>query len=87
MRLLLKNNVDKKEYTFTGEDLGDSVMFWHFNINLVSGMPDGEYSYFLFDDDEKQVAEGLLQVGDYTIKEQEQPVYTNNNTEYIQYMG
>ena len=87
MKLILKNNVDKKEYEFSVVDLEDSGMFWHFKINLVSGMPDGEYSYFLFDDDEKQVAEGLLQVGDYTIKEQEQPVYTNNNTEYIQYNG
>lgn len=87
MKLILKNNVDKKEYEFSVVDLEDSGMFWHFNINLVSGMPDGEYSYFLFDDDGKQVAEGLLQVGDYTIREQEQPVYTNNNTEYIQYNG
>jgi hypothetical protein len=87
MKLILKNNVDKKEYEFSVTDLEDSGMFWHFNINLVDGMPDGEYSYVLYDNDNKQVAEGLLQIGDYEIKQQEQPVYTNNNNEYIQYNG
>lgn len=86
MRLLLKNNVDKKEYTFTGEDLGDSVMFWHFNINLYDGMPDGEYGYFLYDNEEKLVAEGLVQVGNYEIREEEKHIYNNENN-YIQYQG
>lgn len=87
MKLILKNNVDKKEYEFSVTDLEDSGMFWHFNLSLVSGMCDGEYSYVLYDNDNKQVAEGLLQIGDYEIKQQEQPVYTNNNNEYIQYNG
>lgn len=86
MKLIFKNNVDKKEYEFSVVDLEDSGMYWHFNINLVSGMPDGEYSYVLYDDDNKQVAEGLCQIGDYTIKPQEQHTY-NNNTEYVQYNG
>lgn len=86
MKLRLKNNVDKKEYEFNVEDLEDSGMFYHFHINLLNGMPDGEYGYFLYDENNKKVAEGLLQVGDYTIREQEQPVY-NNNQEYIQYNG
>lgn len=87
MKLILKNNVDKKEYEFSVVDLEDSGMFWHFNINLVSGMPDGEYSYFLFDNDEKQVAEGLVQVGNYEIREEEKHTYNNSGTEYLQYNG
>jgi hypothetical protein len=47
MKLVLKNNVDKKEYEFSVTDLEDSGMFWHFNLSLVSGMCDGEYSYVL----------------------------------------
>lgn len=87
MKLVLKNNVDKKEYEFSVTDLEDSGMFWHFNLSLASGMCDGEYSYVLFDDDNEQVAEGLAQIGDYTIAPQEQHTYNNNNAEYIQYNG
>ena len=86
MKLILKNNVDKKEYEFSVTDLEDSGMFWHFHINLPNGMPDGEYGYFLYDENDKEVAEGLVQIGYYEIKEQEQSVY-NNNQEYIQYNG
>ena len=85
MKLRLKNNVDKKEYEFTVEDLEDSGMFWHFHINLYENMNDGEYSYFLYDED-NLVAEGLLQIGSYEIKSEEKHTY-NNNQEYIQYMS
>lgn len=83
MKLRLKNNVDKKEYEFAVDDLEDSGMFWHFNINLYENMNDGEYSYFLYDDD-KLVAEGLLQIGNFEISVEEQHTYNNENN-YIQY--
>lgn len=85
MKLRLKNNVDKKEYEFTVEDLEDSGMFWHFNINLYENMNDGEYSYFLYDED-NLVAEGLLQIGNFEISVEEQHTYNNENN-YIQYQG
>lgn len=88
MKLVLKNNVDKKEYVFTGlTDNNTSGMFYQFNIQLEDGMPDGEYNYVLFDNNNKQVAEGISQIGDYTVTPEEQPIYNNNNTEYIQYNG
>lgn len=87
MRLLLKNNVDKKGYEFSVTDLEDSVMFYHFDsISLPNGIVDGEYNYFLYDENDKLVAEGIVQVGNYEIREEEKHTY-NNNTEYIQYMG
>ena len=87
MKLTFKNNTDKKSYDFNVTDLRDSGMFYHFDsITLPSGMPDGEYSYFLYDEDGKQVAEGLCQIGDYQLKPQEHTVYNNNN-EYLQYNG
>lgn len=88
MRLLLKNNVDKKEYEFSVTDLEDSGMFYHFDsISLPNGIVDGEYNYYLYDENDKLVAEGLVQVGNYEIREEEKHTYNNNNTEYIQYMG
>ena len=86
MKLILKNNVDKKEYEFSVVDLEDSGMFWHFTISLPSGIDNGEYNYYLYDENDKLVAEGLVQIGSYTIRPEEQHIYNNENN-YIQYQG
>lgn len=84
MKLAIKNNVTKKEYEFQVDDIGDSTLFYHFNITLEAGVDDGEYGYILYDD-EDVVATGLLQVGDYTPST---TAYTNDNKDvYIQYNG
>ena len=83
MRLVFKNTVDKKEYFFDNlEDINDSKMFYHFNIRLFAGMPDGSYDYTLYDGNTK-LAIGNVQIGDYV---QVNTAYTKNNT-FIQYNG
>lgn len=83
MTLKLQNTVDKREYFFYNlEDINDSKMFFHFNIRLEAGMPDGSYEYTLIDNN-AVVARGNVQVGEYT---QTNTAYTKNN-EFIQYKG
>ena len=91
MKLTIINNVTKKEYQYTVTDIGDSMMFYHFDITLESGMDDGEYKYILTDvvDDETVVlATGVLQVGNYQVPSGSTTTYTKENKdEYIQYNG
>lgn len=83
MTLKLVNNVSKKEYEFNVTDVGDSNMYYHFeNFTLEDEMDDGEYNYFLFDNDDNLVAQGLVQIGNYV---PEHTVYDNNKTTYKQY--
>ena len=83
MELSIKNNVSKKQYTFTGiTDLCTSALFYQFNINLPSGMDEGEYEYELKNGGDV-LAKGLLQIGDYTPRKQ---VYNNDKT-YMVYGG
>lgn len=84
MTLKLVNNVSKKEYEFNVTDVGDSKMYYHFeNFTLEDGMDDGEYNYFLFDNDDNLVAQGLVQIGNYV--PQNTITYENNKTTYKQY--
>ena len=84
MTLKLQNTVDKKVYIYENlEDFNDSRIFYHFNITLDEGMADGSYNYFLYDENNVQVANGNLQVGDY---KKVVTAYTKNNT-YVQYNG
>lgn len=84
MVLKLTNNVSKKTYEYAVNDLDDSILYYHFdNFVLEDNMDDGEYGYELFDDDEKMVAQGLLQVGNY---ESDHKTYKEeNNKTYKQY--
>ena len=85
MIFTIKNNVTKKEYEFQVEDIGDSMLFYHFNITLEAGVDDGEYGYILYDTDNAIVARGLLQIGDYVPST---TAYTKDNKDvYIQYNG
>jgi hypothetical protein len=77
------NNLDKREYSFDVNDQEDSRSFFHFYFSLEDGMPDGEYTYTLFNDDDVVVATGLLQVGDYKAPS---TAYTKNNS-FKQYNG
>ena len=82
MKLKLVNNFNKKEYEFEGFDVKDSRNFYHFSIKLKEGMQDGEYTYILFDDEEKVLATSLLQIGDFI---PENKVYKNENNSYTVY--
>lgn len=84
MTLKLTNNTTKKEYII--EELQDnckSNAFFSFNIVLPEGMNDGEYTYQLIDNN-KRMATGLVQIGDYT---RETVVHTNDKNGYIAYEG
>lgn len=86
MTLKIKNQLTKKIYTFDVEDINDSKMFFHFNVQLPDGIDEGQYNYALYDENNVQVANGILQVGKYDDKKEVTTAYTKNN-EYIQYNG
>ena len=84
MKLKLTNNVSKIESVYDVTDVGDSMLYYHFeNFVLDGGLPDGEYSYLLFDDKNTVVAQGLCQIGDY--EREETTIYDNNKPTYKQY--
>lgn len=76
MLLKLRNNLTKIEYEFNVIDYYSSNIFFHFEIELKSGMEDGEYNYYLYDGD-CLVANGLCQIGDYKTDVKE---YNKNKT-------
>ena len=82
MTLKFINNTTKQEWTFDVFDVNDSRMFYHFDIALPEGMPDGEYSYILLDNG-KTKASGLLQVGDFIPDNNTYTAQTQNG--YIAY--
>lgn len=88
MKLVLKNNLSKIESEYQVTDVGDSALFYHFeDFILQENLPEGEYSYFLYDSDNKLVAQGLAQIGDYVPSTGEQKTYTSQNNNFIQYNG
>lgn len=88
MKLILNNNLTKVKLTYNVTDFHSSNIFFHFELKLYENEEDiktediveGEYSYFLYDGDTK-VAEGLLQIGDYTKENKEY----NNEKKYKVY--
>lgn len=86
MQLDLVSNISKNAVLLSVIDLEDSALFYHFNINLFEGMEDGEYTYYL-KDDEKVLATGLVQIGDYKRDENVNTEYNDNNNGYIVYDG
>lgn len=73
MVLQLINNLTKMVLTFTVNDNYTSNLYFNFDIRLeenlegveLKDIDEGEYNYLLIDDG-KKIAEGLLQIGDYT---------------------
>lgn len=73
MVLQLTNNLTKMVLTFTVNDNYTSNLYFNFDIRLeenlegveLKDIDEGEYNYLLIDDG-KKIAEGLLQIGDYT---------------------
>ena len=86
MKLEIIHNLSKNTVNFTVDDLKDSALFYHFDISLVDGMEDGEYTYYLKDGD-TLLATGLLQIGDYKRDENVNTKYNDNNNGYIVYDG
>ena len=82
MLLKLRNNLTKNEYEFNVNDYFSSNIFFHFEIELKSGMEDGEYNYYLYDG-KCLVANGLCQIGDYVKENKEY----SNEKKYKVYDG
>lgn len=84
MKLKLRNTTSHKEYLFDVEDLGDSQIYYHFQMTF-DDIPTGEYEYTLIDGD-TEASYGLMQVETYnhtTTKYKSAPVvykqYSKNN--------
>ena len=86
MKLEIIHSLSKNTVNFTVDDLKDSALFYHFDISLVDGREDGEYTYYLKDGD-TLLATGLLQIGDYKRDENANTEYNDNNNGYIVYDG
>ena len=86
MTLLLENNTTKVQISLKNlTELGISAVHYVFDINLPEGVDSGEYNYTLFDDQDKVVALGLLQIGSFV---PEKKSYTAQNKQtYKQYEG
>lgn len=87
MKLKCVNNVGKKSFILDVTDINDSRLYFHFMVKLPESLPDGEFTYYLYDDDMKECfGQGILQVGDYVNKNTTK--YTKpNGTGYKQYNG
>lgn len=84
LRLELTNNTTKTTTNFDVIDYFSSNIFFHFELKLVEGMIDGEYSYKLYDG-ECEVANGLCQIGDYKADVKEYKENKNKEKTYKVY--
>lgn len=89
MFLRITNNLTKMTYDLRGiEDKKTSKLFYVLDVRVPSiNIEEGEYTYELFDDEEKVIAQGLLQYGDYKRDENVNTEYNDNNNGYIVYDG
>lgn len=76
MKLVLKNNLLNQEYILDVRDAGSTFNYYRLSINLYSNMAEGEYEYTLLDDNDNELSNGLLQIGDY---KQNNDVYEHKN--------
>lgn len=83
----IENNVTKRRYEFNVEDIGDSTLYYHFNMSLENNVDDGEYTYWLYDSNARLVAQGVAQVGDYVAPSGSTTYKPSSGTTYIQYQG
>lgn len=85
--ITLINNLTKEEYQYI--DLIDNnngifSLYYSFEID-VSNLIDGEYTLYLYDEDNTLIQTELVQIGDYINKNTS---YTyNNNKKYVTYNG
>lgn len=87
MKLEIIHNLSKKVTVLENiEDKKNSGLFYSFDISLDGSYEDGEYTYKLIDE-EKVVATGLLQIGDYEKDMNINTEYENNKKDIIVYNG
>lgn len=87
MKLEIIHNLSKKVTVLENlEDKKNSGLFYSFDICLDGSYEDGEYTYRLMDED-KVVATGLLQIGDYEKDTNVNTEYNNKEKDIIVYNG
>lgn len=84
--ITLINNLTKEEYQYI--DLIDNnngifSLYYSFEID-VSNLIDGEYTLYLYDEDNTLMQTELVQIGDYVNKHN---TSYNNNKKYVTYNG
>lgn len=82
MILQITNSVTKQEWNYTVDDAGKYRNYYLFEgLQLQEGMPDGEYTYNLWDDD-VIVSTGLMRIGDYKASNK---TYDKGKSGYVYY--
>jgi hypothetical protein len=76
MKLVLINSLSKEKYELIVRDNGSTMNYYKLEINLYDNMAEGEYEYTLLDDNNNEISNGLLQIGDY---KQNNDVYEHKN--------
>ena len=86
MILKIINNLSKNTINYEVNDEKTSSFFYQFSIQLPAECEDGEYTYELYDN-EKMIATGILQIGDYQKDNNINNEYNDNNKDIIVYNG
>jgi hypothetical protein len=89
MILRITNNVTKKTYDLPISDVSYDRLYLNGTITLEGLMDEGEYNYFLLDNDNenKVLAVGILQIGDYVQEDKITYDTTSSDDGFIQYNG
>lgn len=87
MTLKITNNTTKKQYELTVNNPQFSRLFVTGSVTLETGMDDGEYAYWLVDNDNKILSQGLLQIGDYVQENKVTYESPSSDNEFVQYNG
>lgn len=86
MLLQITNNLTKVTYDLTINDPQFSRLFLTGSIELPDNVVDGEYNYFVIDDN-IILAQGLLQIGDYEQEDKISYDTPKSDDEFITYNG
>lgn len=83
-KILLKNTITQREYVLNDlTDESNDTFNYKFRVSLEDISPDeGEYCYWLLDENDNVLYNGIMQYGDYVEDKKE---YTNENKVRKQY--
>ena len=80
MKLVLINSLSKEKYELIVRDNGSTMNYYKLEINLYDNMAEGEYEYTLLDDNNNEISNGLLQIGNY---KQNNKQYSDKKTNIV----
>ena len=76
MKLKLYDSIENKIWLLEVKDAGSTMNYYKFNINLPNDINDGCKIYTLLDENNNEISNGLLQIGNY---KQNNDVYEHKN--------